>query len=121
MDKYKELIDLFSDVLEKSKDYHIAYIYKVGYVSVIGGHDMMDAENRPSVIIDEIFRSPDDMAESLLLNWKWQWLYEHRQSMRINDYEDISKMDNDMKEPLKSEYHQQLKEIEEKVNDILLA
>jgi hypothetical protein len=26
MDKYKELISLFSDVLEKSKDYHIAYI-----------------------------------------------------------------------------------------------
>ena len=36
MDKYKELISLFSDVLEKSKDYHIAYIYQVGYVSLVG-------------------------------------------------------------------------------------
>lgn len=36
MDKYKELISLFSDVLEKSKDYHITYIYQVEYVSVIG-------------------------------------------------------------------------------------
>lgn len=30
MDKYKELISLFSDVLEKSKDYHIAYILSGG-------------------------------------------------------------------------------------------
>lgn len=29
-------------------------------------------------------------------------------------------MDNDMDEPLKTAYHQQLKEIEKKVNDILL-
>ena len=36
MDKYKELIGLFSDVLEKSKDYHIAYIYQVGYGMVYG-------------------------------------------------------------------------------------
>ncbi|MCI5509029.1 MAG: hypothetical protein MR436_00985 [Eubacterium sp.] len=36
MDKYKELISLFSDVLDKSKDYHIAYIYQVGYVSLVG-------------------------------------------------------------------------------------
>ena len=33
MDKYKELISIFSEVLEKSEDYHIAYIYPVGYVS----------------------------------------------------------------------------------------
>ena len=36
MDKYKGLISIFSDVLEKSKDYHIAYIYQVGYVSLVG-------------------------------------------------------------------------------------
>lgn len=30
MDKYEDLINLFSDVLEQSKDYHIAYIYEVG-------------------------------------------------------------------------------------------
>ena len=29
MDKYKELISIFSEVLEKSEDYHIAYIYPV--------------------------------------------------------------------------------------------
>lgn len=36
MDKYKQLIVIFSDVLKKSKDYHIAYIHGVGYASVIG-------------------------------------------------------------------------------------
>lgn len=120
MDKYEDLINLFSDVLEQSKDYHIAYIYEVGYASVIGVYDITDAENKQPVTIDEIFQSSNDMAESLLRNWKWQWLYKHKQIMKLNDYEDISQMDNDMDEPLKTAYHQQLKEIEKKVNDILL-
>ena len=34
MDKYKQLIVIFSDVLKKSKDYHIAYIHGVGYRSI---------------------------------------------------------------------------------------
>lgn len=36
MDKYKGLISIFSEVLKKSNDYHIAYIYQVGYVSLVG-------------------------------------------------------------------------------------
>ncbi len=121
MDKYKELISLFSDVLEQSEDYHIAYIYKVGYASIIGVYNIMNGENGQSVIIDEIFHSSDDMAESLLRNWKWQWLYKHRQVVKLKDYEDISEVDNDMDEPLKTSYHQQLKEMKKKVNDILLG
>ncbi len=93
---------------------------KWGYASVIGVYDITDAENKQPVTIDEIFQSSNDMAESLLRNWKWQWLYKHKQIMKLNDYEDISQMDNDMDEPLKTAYHQQLKEIEKKVNDILL-
>ena len=96
MDKYEDLINLFSDVLEQSKDYHIAYIYEVGYASVIGVYDITDAENKQPVTIDEIFQSSNDMAESLLRNWKWQWLYKHKQIMKLNDYEDISQMDNDI-------------------------
>lgn len=36
MDKYKQLIVIFSDTLKKSKDYHIAYLHGIGYASVIG-------------------------------------------------------------------------------------
>ena len=31
MDKYKQLIVIFSDTLKKSKDYHIAYLHGIGY------------------------------------------------------------------------------------------
>ena len=77
MDKYKELISIFSEVLEKSEDYHIAYIYPVGYVSLIGL--LNKEEQNASVIVDEIFSSPESMAESLLRNWRWQWFYEHKE------------------------------------------
>lgn len=53
MDKYRELINIFSEVLEKSKDYHIAYIYQVGYVSLIGL--LSKEEQSASMIVDEIF------------------------------------------------------------------
>ena len=36
MDKYEELIKVFSDILKESQDYHIAHIYHAGYVSVVG-------------------------------------------------------------------------------------
>lgn len=68
MDKYSELINVFSEVLGQSKDYHIAYIYQVGYVSLIG---LLSKEDQnASVIVDEIFSSPESMAESLLRNWR---------------------------------------------------
>ena len=53
MDKYKELIAVFSDVLEKSKDYHISYIYQVGYVSLVGLLGKEEKQN-VSMVVDEI-------------------------------------------------------------------
>lgn len=71
MSKYEKLIALFSETHEKSKDYHIAYMYQVGYVSVIGLYDNSNTKNI-SMKIDEIFHSPEEMADSLLRNWRWQ-------------------------------------------------
>ena len=51
MDKYKELISLFSDVLEKSKDYHIAYIYQVGYVSLVGLLSKEEGQNLSMIVM----------------------------------------------------------------------
>ena len=53
MDKYKELIAVFSDVLEKSKDYHISYIYQVGYVSLVGLLGKEEKQN-VSMVVAEI-------------------------------------------------------------------
>ena len=80
MDKYKKLISLFSEILEKSKDYHIAYIYQEGYVSLVGLWNQEEGQNL-SMIVDEKFSSPEGMAESLLRNWRWQWFYENREEI----------------------------------------
>lgn len=77
MDKYEKLIAVFSETLEQSRDYHIAYIYQVGYVSVLGMYESDSTPNN-SMKIDEVFRSPEEMADSLLRNWRWQWFYENR-------------------------------------------
>lgn len=45
MDKYEELIKVFSDILKESQDYHIAHIYHVGYVSVVGEIGVTNCES----------------------------------------------------------------------------
>lgn len=83
MDKYEKLINFFSDVLEKSKDYHIAYVHYIGYVSLIGLFEGKENQG-VSTKIDEVFTTPEKMAESLLRNWRWQWYYENRDKV-LND------------------------------------
>lgn len=117
MDKYKELISIFSEVLEKSEDYHIAYIYPVGYVSLIGL--LNKEEQNASVIVDEIFSSPESMAESLLRNWRWQWFYEHKESLPRKDYDDIRKLDSDLPDNLQEQYRQNISDWQNKIRSIL--
>lgn len=117
MDKYKELISIFSEVLEKSEDYHIAYIYPVGYVSLIGL--LNKEEQNASVIVDEIFSSPESMAESLLRNWRWQWFYEHTELLPRKDYDDIRKLDSDLPDNLQEQYRQNISDWQNKIRSIL--
>ncbi len=117
MDKYKELISIFSEVLEKSEDYHIAYIYPVGYVSLIGL--LNKEEQNASVIVDEIFSSPESMAESLLRNWRWQWFYEHKELLPRKDYDDIRKLDSDLPNNLQEQYRQNISDWQNKIRSIL--
>lgn len=118
MDKYKELICIFSDVLEKSKDYHIAYIYQVGYVSLIGLLDKEEKQN-VSMIVDEIFTSPERMAESLLRNWRWQWFYENKDLLPSKDYDDICKLDYEVPDCLKEQYRQVMLSWQNKIETVL--
>ena len=117
MDKYKELISIFSEVLEKSEDYHIAYIYPVGYVSLIGL--LNKEEQNASVIVDEIFSSPESMAESLLRNWRWQWFYEHKELLPRKVYDDIRKLDSDLPDNLQEQYRQNISDWQNKIRSIL--
>ncbi len=118
MDKYKELIGLFSDVLEKSKDYHIAYIYQVGYVSLIGLLNKEESHNL-SMIVDKIFPSPESMAESLLCNWRWQWFYENKELLPRKDYDDIRKLDYEVPDCLRKQYEQDIRIWKEKIQAVL--
>lgn len=118
MDKYKELIDVFSDVLEKSKDYHIAYIYQVGYVSLIGLLNKEEKQN-VSMSVDEVFTSPERMAESLLRNWRWQWFYENRDLLPRKDYDDICKLDYEVPDCLNGQYKQVMLSWQSKIEAVL--
>lgn len=114
MDKYEKLIIIFSDTLKKSKDYHIAYIYQLGYASVIGLHNKNNTQNI-SMKIDEIFYSPEDMADSLLRNWRWQWFYKNRKVLGCQDYDDICNLDNNIPYLLQEEYKQSIQILRDKI------
>lgn len=118
MDRYEKLLEAYADVLKKSDGYHIAHIFNVGYASLIGLRRSPDGKNA-SVILDEIFTSPEEMAESFLKNWRWQWLYKHKQDLGAKDYEDITALDNDVPAALKEDYSCQLQEIKQKLGAVL--
>lgn len=119
MNEYDELLTAFSKVLENSADYHIAYIYHIGYVSMIGVWETEQGENKPSVWIDEVFHTPYQMAESFLRNWRWQWLRNNRAVIQSKDYDDIVELDNNIPDELKEVYKNELHNWEEKIGIIL--
>lgn len=119
MDKYEELIKVFSDTLKESQDYHIAQIYQVGYVSFAGVCDFLNLKRKTSIFIDEILDTPEKMAESLLKNWRWQWFYKNKRDMGVKDYDDIRDLDKSVPEELRGDYLSKLQELEQKVDIIL--
>ncbi len=120
MDKYEELIAVFSETLEQSRDYHIAYMYQVGYVSVFGLYERDSTQNN-SMKIDEVFHSPEEMADSLLRNWRWQWFYKNRELLGCQDYENICNLDNEIPDLLQEEYRQSIQILQNKIHIALQA
>ena len=76
-------------------------------------------EQNASVIVDEIFSSPESMAESLLRNWRWQWFYEHKELLPRKDYDDIRKLDSDLPDNLQEQYRQNISDWQNKIRSIL--
>lgn len=118
MDKYKELLAVFDDILKESKDYNIAHIYHVGYAALIGLRQDSETEEF-SVIIDDVFTSPEKMAENLLQNWRWQWFYKNRDFIGEKDFVDIRQLDRDIPDAIKDDYFRDLHEVQSKVDLIL--
>ena len=120
MPEASQLIVIFSDALKMSKDYHIAYIHGIGYASVIGVYQKGNKMNS-SMQIDVIFGSPQEMADNLLQNWRWQWYYRNRKYMQGKDYADICEIDCDIPESLRENYNKRIQELQNKVNNVLCA
>lgn len=105
----------FSETLEQSRDYHIAYMYQVGYVSVLGLYERDSTQNN-SMKIDEVFHSPEEMADSLLRNWRWQWFYKNRKLLGCQDFENICNLDNKIPDLLQKEYRQSIQILQNKIH-----
>lgn len=116
MNSYDELLAAFSEVLEKSEDYHIAHVYHVGYVSIVG---LIGNENGSTMKVVDIFRTPVQMAESLLRNWRWQWLYRNRGNVLSMDYNDIKELDRNISDNVKEAYEFELHKWKDIVMKIL--
>jgi len=74
-DQMQQLLQLFHKVLESSKDYRIATISHIGYASVIGKYDpdITDPDIATnSLLIDRVMRTPKELADELLINFRWQ-------------------------------------------------
>lgn len=110
----------FSETLEQSRDYHIAYMYQVGYVSVLGLYERDSTQNN-SMKIDEVFHSPEEMADSLLRNWRWQWFYKNRKLLGCQDFENICNLDNKIPDLLQEEYRQSIQILQNKIHIALQA
>lgn len=105
----------FSETLEQSRDYHIAYMYQVGYVSVLGLYERDSTQNN-SMKIDEVFHSPEEMADSLLRNWRWQWFYKNRKLLGCQDFENICNLDNIIPDLLQEEFRQSIQILQNKIH-----
>ena len=92
----------------------------MGYVSVLGMYESDSTPNN-SMKIDEVFRSPEEMADSLLRNWRWQWFYENRKLLGCQDYEDICNLDSEVPELLREEYRQSIGMLQSKIHIVLKA
>ena len=74
-----------------------------------------------SMQIDVIFGSPQEMADNLLQNWRWQWYYRNRKYMQGKDYADIREIDCDIPESLRENYNKRIQELQNKVYNVLCA
>lgn len=96
--QFKELLTLFGDVLNGSKDFHIVNIPQLGYLSITG--EFLPGEDSETVLSRLLFYqyypSPLDMADGLMENLRWQWYMQNNKPVCTDDYESILEMDAEL-------------------------
>ena len=101
--QFKELLTLFGDVLNGSKDFHIVNIPQLGYLSITG--EFLPGEDSETVLSRLLFYqyypSPLDMADGLMENLRWQWYMQNNKPVCTDDYKSILETDA---EPPKENY-----------------
>ncbi len=72
-----------------------------------------------SMLIHEIFYSPQEMADSLLQNWRCQRHYQNRKYMQSKDYANARETDFDIPESLRENYNKCMQRLQNKLCSIL--
>ena len=68
---------------------------------------------------DFVFHSPEEMADSLLRNWRWQWFYKNRKLLGCQDFENICNLDNKIPDLLQEEYRQSIQILQNKIHIVV--
>lgn len=121
-EKYEALLLLFQESVEASPDYRIGILPGVGYIAVIGKSlpDEKDGERAAVHLhIDRVMRTPLEMAEELLGNWRWQWYYSHPGCVDVEGYDTIMRLDQDMPEKCRETYFPELNNYRRKAGEIV--
>ncbi len=87
-------------------------------MSLVGLLSKAEGQNL-SMIVDEIFSSPEVMAESLLRNWRWQRFYENKELILRKDYDDICRLDDEVPDSLREQYKREILSWQDKIRAVL--
>lgn len=99
MNTFEKLLEVFADSIKESKDYRIGYVPEIGYVMVSGTYDPDAPDSMEAAIflnLERVLRTPQEMADELLENYRWQWCYRHPHCMDTEKYKSIFEMDGDI-------------------------
>lgn len=119
--QFQQLLKLFNEILEQSKDYHIVYFPKLGYIAIDGKY-MPGCKSETvlsKLMFQQYFPTPKDMADSLMENLRWQWYMKNGRPVCPDDYKSILEMDNELSEKEYPEYFQMLKKYELEIDKII--
>lgn len=122
MNAFEKLLEAFADSIKKSKDYRIGYVPEIGYVMVSGWYDPDAPDSTEaafSLNLERVLRTPQEMADELLENYRWQWCYQHPYCMDTEKYKSIFEMDGDIPVSMAESYFPKLRAYEKAVRQIL--
>lgn len=122
MNAFEKLLEVFDDSIKGSKGYRIGYLPEIGYVMVSGKYDPDAPDSTEAAFflnVERVLRTPREMAEELLENYRWQWCTQHPDCVRTENYKSIFEMDADVPVSVADSFFPKLREYEKAVRQIL--